>query len=89
MPNNDLTKQVIPELPGVIDKPQPTTGFSGVYKQLSTGLLFELCVDKYDIRGRTHKARVPEQKDKQGNTTHPGLFWEGTADEFRAIFEKQ
>lgn len=84
-----LTNQIIPELPIAIDEPQPTEGFSGVYKHVTSGLLYELCIVEKDVRGRTHKARVPVQVDASGKVAHPGLFWEGEAAEFRATFEKQ
>ena len=84
-----LTNQLIPELPVAIDPPQPTQGYSGIYKHVNSGLLYELCIIENDIRGRTHKARVPAQVDAAGNVVHNGLFWEGDAVEFRATFEKQ
>ena len=50
--------------------------YEGEYKQLATGETFGLKVVEDDPHGRTHHAK---------NVDH---FWAGTADEFRAAFEK-
>lgn len=82
--------------------PQPKeSDYKGRYRNRKDGFLYRhATMDHPD--GKTHKAIVPGpiyQRDAKGNVVnddkgqpillHTGLFWEGTADEFRDTFDRE
>lgn len=88
----DLAAQDIPSEINTSSPTQPAPDdYSGVYKNLVDGLLYELCkepADKDNPSKITHRLRVPPQVDKAGTPGHPGFFWEGTKEQFNDTFEK-
>ena len=88
----DLSKQDIKPTSDIATVPMPKEDdFSGVYRHLNDGLLYELAVVQIPdhLQARiTHHLRVPAQTDSDGNVTHPGFSWAGTKDEFKSEFEK-
>ncbi len=87
MAKPDLANQTI-KAESVISAPtQPAPEeYKGVWKNTVDGLLYELAAlpaekDSPDLK--THRLRVPPQAGG-----HPGLYWEGTKEQFKAIFEK-
>ncbi len=84
----DLAAQAIPETVAVAAPTQPAPDeYKGVWRNLVDGLLYELAAlpeDKADSEKLTHRLRVPPQADG----SHPGFYWEGTKEQFKATFEK-
>lgn len=84
--SGDLTNQVVkqPEAPVIPTQPAEDVfakkGFLARNKQ--DGLLYQVVKDPADDV-KPYKARVPKQE-----SGHPGFFWEGSADEYNATFEK-
>ena len=93
MAKADLTQQGIKLVEEAPSAPEPKdTDFNGVYRHNKDGLLYELAVmpaDRDNALLKTHVLRIPPQKDKDGNVTHPGKSWHGTKDQFKEEFDKQ
>lgn len=87
MAKKDLTQQDIIAESSASAPTQPAPeDYSGVYKNLVDGLLYELCKepeDKEQPEKVTHKLRVPPQANG-----HPGFYWEGSKEQFKATFER-
>lgn len=92
MAKPDLSAQGITTIGAIAAPTQPASDdYSGVWKHLGDGLLYELCKSKEDKDepGKiTHRLRVPPQKDKDGAPTHPGFYWEGSKEDFKTHFER-
>lgn len=93
MAKTDLSAQEIASAADVISATQPDPEeYRGIYRHLHDGLLYELAKldeDKSDPQKKTHRLRVPPQKNKEsGAVTHPGLYWEGTKEQFKSHFER-
>lgn len=91
MAKKDLTQQDIASESNLSAPTQPAPeDYSGVYKNLVDGLLYELCKEpenKDEPSKITHRLRVPPQV-REGAVTHPGFFWEGTKEQFKETFER-
>lgn len=72
-----------PEVPTVSTQPKEEEWKeSDVYRHKKDGFLYQVVKRASDPYDKPVKARVPAQNG------HPGLFWEGTNDEFTEHFEK-
>ena len=90
----DLSKQGL-EAPTdklVPTQPKPEE-FKGQYKHNDDGFVYELApeLSEKDFSGerdrKTHRLRVRAQTNDAGETTHPGLYWEGSKEEFKKTFD--
>lgn len=90
--DGDLSNQGLRHPDLIFSPTQPKTSeFSGRYRNEIDGYIYELAVrDAKDVERdvKTHCLRVPPQKDAVGTIVHPGLYWEGTKDEFKTAFDK-
>lgn len=71
-----------PETPTEATQPSDEEFAKGFKARDKQGIVFQVIkVDSDDLK--PYKARVPRQK-----SGHPGLYWEGSAEEFKAEFER-
>lgn len=83
----DALRNQVAALPEMVSQPtQPSDKeFAGgsLARHKGDGLLYQVVKREADEFNRPIKARVPAQA-----SGHPGFYWEGTAEEFAALFEK-
>jgi uncharacterized protein (UPF0305 family) len=75
----------IPLAPDVIENPtQPSDEeFAGGFKARNKGDGYVYQVIKQEVGDRPYKARIPKQ-----SSGHPGMYWEGSPEEFSDCFER-
>lgn len=84
-------------VPTIHSAEQPSESeYKGKWRNIKDGYLYRHCVADGHPRGKIFKAMIPAQvseteKDSDGKPVviHTGLFWEGTEEEFHAIFRKE
>ncbi len=85
VPANDMTSQIPmnPEAPTEATQPSDEV-FAGGFRATNKldGYTYQVAIVESDAT-KSYKARVPKQ-----SSGHPGMFWEGSAEEFNVIFSK-
>lgn len=73
-----------PEMPSHATQPsEEAFGSSVLHKNSADGYVYQVIKSDDTDALRPYKARVPPQA-----SGHPGLFWEGSEDEFKAVFDR-